>query len=155
LRREWRYLLRFGPTGEKASKMLMKKSILAIPVVLLMVALVLFGCGKVPGVHNNTGPSVAETTVQMGPTTFVQTTRTIKAGQTLLFDDSVGGGGLHIICLGDNMVCDKTAQGPTELMNGGFTINPGGTKNVAFPTAGTYKITCIVHPNMNLTVTVQ
>jgi plastocyanin len=132
----------------------MKKSMLAIPVVLLLVALVLFGCGKVPG-GGNTTSSVPNTTVQMGPTTFVQATRTIHAGQTLLFDDTSGGGGLHIICLGNNMACDKSAQGPSELMNGGFTINPGKTMSVPFPTAGTYKITCIVHPNMNLTVTVQ
>jgi plastocyanin len=133
----------------------MKKSVLAIPVVFLMIALVLLGCGKVPGIRNTSGPSVAETTVQMNPTNFVQTTRTIKAGQSLLFDDSVGGGGLHIICLGTSQVCDKSAQGPADLMNGGFTIQPGGTKSVAFATAGTYKITCTVHPNMNLTLTVQ
>lgn len=132
----------------------MKKSVLAIPVVLLMVALVLFGCGKIPGIHNNTGPSVPDTTVQMGTTTFVQTTRTIKAGQSLLFDDSVGGGGLHIICLGNNMACDNSAQGPAALMHGGFNIQPGKTMSVTFPSAGVYKITCIVHPNMNLTVTV-
>jgi plastocyanin len=133
----------------------MKKSVLAIPVVLLMVALVLFGCGKVPGGHNNIGPSLPDTTVQMNSTNFVQTTRTIKAGQSLLFDDSVGGGGVHIICLGNDMACDKSAQGPTDLMNGGFTIQPGTTKSVTFPTAGTYKITCTVHPNMNLMLTVH
>src|SRR5215467_11485857 len=134
----------------------MKKPVLVIPVVLLMVALVLFGCGKVPGVHNNnTGPSLPNTTVQMNPTNFVQTTRTIQAGQTLVFDNTVGGGGLHIICLGTDQTCDSAASGPSDLMHGGFTINPGATKSVAFPTAGTYKITCTVHPNMNLTVTVS
>jgi plastocyanin len=154
-RREGRYHLRFCPNGEEASTMFVKKSILAIPVVLLIVALVLFGCGKVPGVHNSVGPSVPNTTVQMAPTNFVQSTRTIQAGQSLLFDDTVSGGGLHIICLGTNQICDSTAQGPSDLLHGGFTINPGATKSVAFPTAGTYKITCTVHPNMNLTVTVQ
>jgi plastocyanin len=133
----------------------MKKPVLVIPVVLLMVALALFGCGKVPGVHNHIGPSVPNTTVQMGPTNFVQTTRTIQAGQSLLFDNTVGGGGLHIICLGTSQVCDSSAQGPSDLMHGGFTINPGATKSVTFPTAGTYKITCTVHSNMNLTLTVQ
>jgi plastocyanin len=132
----------------------MKKPVLVIPFVLLMVALALFGCGKVPGTQNNTGPSVPETTVQMNPTNFVQTTRTIQAGQTLLFDDTASGGGLHIICLGNNMACDNSAQGPAALMHGGFTIQAGKTMSVTFPTAGTYKITCIVHSNMNLAVTV-
>jgi plastocyanin len=130
-----------------------KKPVLGIPVLLLVVALVVFGCGKVPGVHTTSG--VPSGTVQMDPTNFVQTTRTIQAGQTLTFDDTVGGGGLHVICLGKDQLCDKTAQGPTDLMNGGFTINPGATKAVTFPTAGTYQITCVVHPNMNLVVTVK
>jgi plastocyanin len=133
----------------------MKKPVLVIPVVLLMAALALFGCGKVPGNNGNIGPSVPNTTVQMNPTNFVQTTRTIQAGQTLLFDDSVSGGGVHIICLGNNMACDSSATGPAALMSPGFNINPGATKSITFPTAGTYKITCTVHSNMNLTVTVQ
>jgi plastocyanin len=133
----------------------MKKSVLAIPVILLVVALLLFGCGKVPGGGNNNGSSVPNTTVQMNPTNFVQTTRTVHAGQSLLFDDSVGGGGTHIICLGNDQQCNTSAQGPSELKSPGFTISPGGKKSVTFPTAGTYKITCTVHPNMNLTVTVQ
>jgi plastocyanin len=136
--------------------MKMKKSVLAIPVVLLLVAVALFGCGKVPGGHNTGGPSsVPSTTVQMDPTNFVQSTRTIQAGQTLLFDNTVGGGGLHIICLGTDQQCDTSAEGPSDLKSPGFTINPGGTKSVTFPTAGTFKITCTVHASMNLTVTVQ
>jgi plastocyanin len=134
---------------------LMKKAALGIPALLLVIALFLFGCGKVPGVHNSTGPSVAQTTVQMATTSFVQSTRSIKVGDTLTFSDTVDGGGLHIICLGKDMVCDKAATGPSALMDPGFTINPGETKGVTFPTAGTYQITCSVHPNMNLVVTVS
>jgi plastocyanin len=134
----------------------MKKAALGIPTLLLVIALFLFGCGKVPGVHNKTpGPGVPQTTVQLAATTFVQSTRSIKAGDTLTFDDSVGGGGLHIICLGKDQVCDHTATGPAALMDPGFTINPGTTKSVTFTTAGTYQITCTVHPNMNLVVTVS
>ena len=132
-----------------------KRAMLGVPVLLLVMGLALFGCGKVPGVHTSTGPSVASTTVQMGPTSFVQSTRTIKAGQALLFDDTYQGGGLHIICMGKDQQCDTSAQGPSALASPGFTINPGATKSVTFPTAGTYQITCTVHANMNLTVTVQ
>ncbi len=120
-----------------------------------MVGISLLGCGKQPGVHTTTGPSVPNTTVQLDQTNFVQTTRSIKAGDTLIFDDTVSGGGLHIICLGKDQACDKSATGPSELMGDGFTISPGGTKSVMFPTAGTYQITCSVHPNMNLVVTVS
>jgi plastocyanin len=131
-----------------------QRAALGIPVLLLIVGVSLLGCGKVPGVHT-TGPSVPDTTVQMAQTSFVQSTRSIKVGQSLLFDDTVNGGGLHIICLGKDMTCDTSAKGPTDLMGNGFTINPGGTKSVTFSTAGTYDITCSVHPNMNLVVTVS
>ncbi len=128
----------------------MKKTLLGVPVLLLVVAL--FGCGKAPEAH---GPSVPATTVQLNTNNFVQTTRTIKAGQTLLFSDTVDGGAFHQICLGHNQLCDTKAPGPSMLMSPGFTITAGGTKSVTFPTAGTYLITCTVHPNMNLTLIVQ
>jgi plastocyanin len=133
----------------------MKTAALCIPVLLLVVGISLLGCGKQPGVHTTTGPSVPNTTVQMDQTNFVQDTRSIKVGQSLLFDDSVSGGGLHIICLGKDQTCDTSAKGPTELMGQGFTIQPGATKSVTFSTAGTYDITCSVHSNMNLVVTVS
>jgi len=133
----------------------LRTAALCIPVLLLVVGVSLLGCGKQPGVHTTTGPSVPDTTVQLDPTNFVQTTRSIKAGQSLKFDDTVSGGGLHIICLGKDQTCDKSAEGPSDLMGSGFTINPGDSKSVTFPTAGTFDITCSVHPNMNLVVTVS
>ena len=133
----------------------MKKTALGIPVLLLIIGLALFGCDNGPVPPTPTVVPIPATTVQMAPTSFVQTTRTIKAGQALLFSDTVDGGGLHIICLGHDQQCDTNAQGPSTLMSPGFTINPGTTKAVVFPTAGTYQITCTVHQNMNLTVIVQ
>jgi plastocyanin len=144
---------RMGVQPEEFMKSV-QKAALCIPVLLLVVGISLLGCGKVPGVHTKT-PGVPNTTVQMAQTSFVQSTRSIKAGDSLLFDDTVDGGGLHIICLGKDMTCATSATGPSALMGQGFTINPGGTKSVTFPTAGTYDITCSVHPNMNLVVTVS
>ncbi len=134
----------------------MKKTALGIPVLLLVIGLALFGCGKVPGGGTvSTGPSIPATTVQLAPTNFVQSSRTINAGQTLLFDDTYDGGGTHVICLGHDMMCNTSAQGPAALIHPGFTISPGTTKSVTFPTAGTYAITCSIHANMNLTVIVK
>ena len=47
------------------------------------------------------------------------------------------------------------AKGPQDLTGQGFTIQPGQSHNVRFDTAGTYPITCTIHPGMNLTVTVR
>jgi plastocyanin len=126
----------------------MKNTILAVPVVLLLVGLALVSCGS-------GSASVPNTTVQLNDNNFVQTTRTITAGDTLLFSDTVNGGGGHQICLGHNQMCDTTATGPSALMSPGFTILPGMTMSVTFSSSGTYQITCTVHPNMNLTVIVQ
>ncbi|MGH2518083.1 MAG: cupredoxin domain-containing protein [Ktedonobacterales bacterium] len=132
----------------------MKKLALAILPLALIVALALIGCGKTPG-GGQTSTTAVPGTVGMNPTNFVIHTVTIKAGTAVHFDDTVGGGGTHIICLGKDQQCDTSAQGPQAVMGAGFTIQPGQTKDVVFPTAGTYQITCSVHQNMNLTVTVQ
>lgn len=125
----------------------MKKLSLATLPLLLILTVLAAGCGKPAATTSSGGNSVA-----MDASNFAIHSITVKAGQSVVFDDS--GGGYHIICLGTDQVCDQTAQGPSELMGQGFTINAPQTKNVVFATAGTYKVTCTVHPDMNLTVTV-
>jgi plastocyanin len=72
------------------------------------------------------------------------------------FTNPLATAGMHAICLGINGTGDKSAQGPLELQGDGFTINAGDpAQDVTLSTPGTYKITCSIHPNMNLTVTVQ
>jgi plastocyanin len=36
-----------------------------------------------------------------------------------------------------------------------FVLEPGASASYTFETAGTYPITCIVHPTMNMTLTVE
>lgn len=94
--------------------------------------------------------------VSMVASDFSTSSITIKAGQAVHFTDPAGLGGPHTICLGDNGSCDGGTKGPQALMNSGFTINPGDpAKDVTFDTPGTYKVTCSIHPAMNLTVIVQ
>jgi plastocyanin len=131
----------------------MKKLAVAAVPLLLVVALAVGGCGKpVGGQSTPTGPS---NQVNMDATNFVEHTVTIKAGQAVIFNDPADTGGTHVNCLGTNETCNASATGPTELKDPGFTITPGQTKSVTFSQPGTYQVTCTVHPNMNLTVTVQ
>ncbi len=61
-------------------------------------------------------------------------------------------GSTHILCIGENGACQSGAQGPSELTSAnGMQVDPGQTKQVKFDTAGTYKITCTIHPTMNMT----
>jgi plastocyanin len=100
--------------------------------------------------------TVAANEVSMATADFSPTSLIIKAGQAIHFTDPAGVGGTHIVCLGNEGECDTTAQGPQALEGGGFTINAGDlARDVTFTAPGTYKITCSLHPSMNLTVTVQ
>jgi plastocyanin len=125
----------------------MKRCVLGVLATVSLLAFALAGCGQ---------SSTAANEVSMVGANFTKTTITISAGQKVHFTDPVGTGAMHDICLGSNSNCDKTAAGPDELQGGGFPINAGDpAKEVTFDTVGTYKITCAIHPNMNLTVIVR
>ncbi len=85
---------------------------------------------------------------------FAVTCANIKAGDTISFVDP-SSAAIHILCIGKNQSCSGAA-GPDALASKNpLTIQQGETKTVTFPTAGTFDVTCTVHPNMNLTVTVS
>jgi plastocyanin len=126
----------------------MRRRISAIAVIGFLVALTLVGCGG-----SSTGGASNE--LDMGSSDFTQTSVTLSAGQALHMVDSQDSGGTHMLCIGQNGICDANPTGPSELHGPGMTFNPGTTKDITFSTAGTYHITCTIHPNMNVTITVQ
>jgi plastocyanin len=93
-------------------------------------------------------------TVELGSIAFVQTTVTLSAGKSLQFVDPSATGGTHILCLGTNGQCDAAAQGPDSLLAPGLSLHPGDTKEIAFPSGGTFDVTCTIHPSIHLTITV-
>ena len=140
----------------------MKKVALASIPLLLILALVIAGCGKQPGgTGSNTGGGTGPAdTIGMDAQNFTtgsgtQTTLTVKAGTPVHFDDSITGGGYHIICIGKQPTCDASGDGPAELYGKGVTFQNGDKKDFTFTKAGTYNIICTVHSNMVLTLTVQ
>lgn len=119
----------------------------ALLLLALSLALGLAACGT---------SSAAPNEVSMVTANFSTTSITIKAGQAVHFTDPAGTGALHAICLGMDGTCADGVQGPADLQDPGFMINPGDpAKDVTFTTPGTYKVTCSIHPAMNLTVIVQ
>jgi plastocyanin len=107
----------------------------------------LAACGQGPAAPNEVDVTASD---------FVTSAITMKVGEGVHFSDPGATGGIHILCLGTIGICDNSAQGPQALQGDGFTINAGDPpKDVTFDTPGTYTITCSIHPNMNLTVTVQ
>ena len=128
------------------------KRLLAIPgMTALILVFVLAGCGKTQVSRNTPG-----NTVEMAAVSFVQSSITVKAGDTVKFVDPSSTGAYHVLCYGHNQACVSNANGPAELnASGGIVFNGGDTKGYVFATAGTYEVTCTVHPSMNVTITVQ
>lgn len=128
---------------------------IALPL-LLLPGLLLTACGKTPGGGNGGGgDTYATPDVTMGQTDFDKHNLTITAGTTVKFTDP-SSAATHILCIGENGNCTKGAQGPSELTAAnGFEVDPGNSKDVVFSNPGTYKIACTVHPQMNMTITVQ
>jgi len=129
----------------------MRKFALLVVPLLFVLALACAGCGK----GGSTTASCAGTTVNLTSDNFASTCANIKAGDTISFVDPASAAA-HILCIGKDQSCNKSAPGPSALTGGNtLTIQPGETKTVTFPTAGTYEVTCTVHSNMNLAVTVS
>jgi plastocyanin len=138
----------------------MKKLILtAIAAALLVLA----GCGAVANagqgkpVGGGGGTASGTATVTVNSFNFVPNdgSVTIKAGQAVKFVDPVGAGGLHFLVTGTNGRLTPMPGAPAVLSTpNGMTINAGDSKTVTFANAGTFMITCTIHPYMEVTVVV-
>ncbi len=130
----------------------MKK--LGIALLPLLLILAVAACGKQPG--QTSTPSGGGSTVTMTTDNFARQTITVKAGTAVQFVDPSDTGGTHILCFGHNETCTANSQGPADLNNSnGVQFNAGDTKSYTFSTPGTYEVTCTIHQNMNVTITVQ
>ncbi len=111
----------------------------------LLLTLLLAGCGG----------STPSNQVEMGVAAFQQTSVSIKAGQAVHFVDPASGG-THIICVGEGVKCVAQAGAPADLNTAdGMTFQTGDSKDIVFPTAGTYHVVCIIHPGMEVVITVS
>lgn len=110
----------------------------------VVLAMLLAACGGTPSNE-----------VDMGVAAFQQTSISIKAGQAVHFVDPASGG-THIICVGEGVKCVPQSGAPAELNTAdGMSFNTGDSRNIVFPTAGTYHVVCIIHPGMEVVVTVS
>ncbi|HEU5349846.1 MAG TPA: plastocyanin/azurin family copper-binding protein [Ktedonobacterales bacterium] len=101
------------------------------------------------------GGGTGGATIGLGVETFTRTSVTIKAGQSVTFNDPSDTGNVHDLVTGTNGQFSAAAGAPSEFASAdGLTLSPGDTKAVVFPKAGTFTITCTFHPNMEATITV-
>ena len=121
----------------------------ATPRLAVAVALVLAGCAPAPTTSSSAAQSASAsattTTISVVDSSFGPDI-TVAAGTTVVF---VNNGGLkHTASHGRD----------GQLVEGSLfdlTLEPGASGSYAFDTPGTYPITCIVHPLMNMTITVE
>jgi plastocyanin len=91
----------------------------------------------------------------MAAFSFSHNSATVKAGQAVTFDDPASGGGVHNLVTGHNGSFTAEAGAPSQFAAAtGLSFSPGDSKSITFPTAGTYTITCTIHPSMEATITV-
>ncbi len=107
------------------------------------------GCG---GTKSN-GPD-SPNKVTMNAATFEQTSITINKGEAITFI-SEQGAALHILVIGKNGSFENESGAPDFGGSAGSQVDVGDKwTSPPWNTAGTYHVTCTVHPAMNLTVTV-
>ena len=101
------------------------------------------------------GGSSPSNQVEMGVAAFQQSSVSIKAGEAVHFVDPASGG-THIICVGEGVKCVPQEGAPADLNTAdGMAFNTGDSRDIVFPTAGIYHVVCIIHPGMEVTVTVS
>jgi plastocyanin len=99
-----------------------------------------YGTGASSGAAGSTTPG----TVALSGYAFVPAALSVATGGTLTFTN--GDAIAHAIVIGEN---GTPASGQTPQQ-----VEAGGSISIKFPTAGTVKLTCTIHPSMNATVTV-
>jgi plastocyanin len=116
----------------------------------VLLALAIAACGT-----NSGGAGATGSTLSLGASSFTGATDiTITAGQSVTFDDSSGG--THDLVTGTNGQFTAETGAPNEFSTkDGLRLSAGDKKTVTFNTAGTYHITCTIHPTMQATVTVN
>jgi plastocyanin len=93
-------------------------------------------------------------TIKMGSVNFTVGNATVKAGQAVMFVDPTSGG-IHNLVTGRHGTFAAEAGAPSQFATAdGVSFSPGDSMPIIFPTAGSYAITCTIHPLMEATVTV-
>jgi len=128
---------------------------LCVLLILYSVATVIVAACTSASAVTSTNAGTAGNEVHMNNANFVQPSITIKKGEsiTLVADTLVG----HTISNGtwDNGTPKPARESGAPLVN---NVSVGGNSSASigpFVNAGTFKLYCTIHPEMNLTVVVQ
>jgi plastocyanin len=88
-------------------------------------------------------PAARAETVDQKDKQFSQDAVTVKAGDAVQFTNS------------DQVAHDISVKGPDGSKLAGGMQKPGQAMSVTFPAPGEYKVMCLIHPKMKMTVTAK
>lgn len=115
-------------------------------VLLIVLAMGAAGCSRTKVVPQNEA--------HMSGNSFLEASVTVKAGQPVKFINNPNTA-THVLVVGSNGIWAADPNAPAKLnVQSGMDITAGTEIDVVFPTAGTFTVTCTVHPTMLLTVKV-
>jgi plastocyanin len=140
---------RYIDTDKKSKEDFMRKWFVVF-VICSLLAIVIAACGDNEAGSSTDGPN----TVHTNDLIFLKDQMTIKKGQSITVINDVGTE--HIIANGtwDNSIPKSLKE--QGAPSGEVDLAGNETKIIGpFNTAGVFHLYCTIHPNMNLTVTVQ
>jgi plastocyanin len=122
----------------------------------LVLPFLVAACGGAAGGGGATAAPNTTPTITMNAMNFTGNTKlSIKAGQAVLFDDPAGSGGTHFLLTGTNGRLTLETGAPSVFESPtGILFNAGDQKSITFANAGTFLITCTIHPYMQATIAV-
>ncbi len=94
-------------------------------------------------VIGSAAPAWAEPVVDQKDKEFSQDNVTVKAGESVAFTNS------------DQVTHDLSMKNPDGSRLTSAMQKPGEKMSVTFSQSGTYKVQCLIHPKMKMTVTAQ
>ena len=88
-------------------------------------------------------PARADQSIDQKDKQFSQEAVTVKPGEAINFTNS------------DQVTHDLSVKNPDGSRMKSVMQKPGDASRITFDNAGDYKVQCLIHPKMKLTVTVQ
>jgi plastocyanin len=121
----------------------------------LTFALLLSGCGAT---IETTFTAVGEPELTPTPAASVATT-TVSVIDSSFGPDITVARGTEVVFVNDGALKHTASHGTNGQLAGeslfDLVLQPGASGSYTFDTPGSYPITCIVHPLMNMTITVE